>query len=258
MDVVERCAMTEDVAHETSASVSRNSFFEVEVAAVTDIGQHRTNNEDCFGYDLNTHLFIVCDGMGGVAGGEVASRLAVDRAIKVYGQLDGSPMKSEERLNAAISAANYSVWSVAKETPQLAGMGTTMVAASIVDNNIVIGNVGDSRAYFLRGDACVQITEDHAMQGPHIREGKAISGQYITRAIGAERSVCADYYVADLRSGDIILLATDGLTRYTDAERISLNIRELSSLEATCRSLIAVAHQGGAVDNVTCLLIRIR
>jgi protein phosphatase len=258
--------MTEGQVSGVQKSSGANPVFEIEVAGISDVGRRRANNEDCFGYDLDERLFIVCDGIGGMAGGEVASSLAVERTIKVYSQLRGCSMLLEERLHAAIVAANLAVWSTARETPGLGGMGTTLVAACILDNLVVIGNVGDSRAYFLRDDGCVQITEDHSYQAARMRhQGSEIAlaesvalRQYITRAVGAEGSVHPDYYVAELRSGDAILLATDGLTRYVDASRIGSEVRSRASAEEMCRGLIAMAHDGGAADNVTCVVIRFR
>ncbi|WP_446743447.1 PP2C family protein-serine/threonine phosphatase [Silvibacterium acidisoli] len=242
-----------------------NAPMKLEVAAVSDIGHRRGNNEDCFGYDLGLGLFIVCDGMGGMAGGEVASSLAVEQAIEVYESLSSSNLPVEERLHTAIEAANETVWHEASKTPALRGMGTTLVAACFNDQRIVIGNVGDSRGYFLRGNACTQITEDHSVAAERTRDAHSLSAeqipaavaQYITRAIGAESHVQPDYYTAEIRSGDAILLATDGLTRYVDEAQISDTVQAFDSAEEACRALLAIAHSGGAVDNVTCMVILI-
>jgi protein phosphatase len=237
----------------------------IEVGAVSDVGRRRSNNEDCFGYDLNARLFVVCDGMGGMAGGELASSLAVERALDIYGTLGQNPMQPEERLHAAIEAANTAVWTTASETSDLRGMGTTLVAACIVDHRVVIGNVGDSRGYFLRGGGCMQITEDHSFRAEQMRRQKsigepanlAIAAEFITRAVGAEPEVRPDYYAAELQTGDSILLATDGLTRYVDEQQIGHAAQSHDSAQDVCCGLIGMAHEGGAADNITCLLIRV-
>ena len=246
--------------------ISVGSSLKLEVAAISDVGHRRSNNEDCFGYDLNARLFVVCDGMGGVAGGELASSLAVERVLDVYRSLGEAAMPAEERMHAAIEAANEAVWNTASGTPALKGMGTTLVAACIEDQRIVIGNVGDSRGYFLRGEGCMQITEDHSFQAERLRQSRngtlqqeaENAAQYITRAVGAELYVQPDYYAAELRSGDAILLATDGLTRYVEEVQIGCAVQLHGSAEQACRALLAIAHEGGAADNVTCMVILVR
>jgi serine/threonine protein phosphatase PrpC len=250
---------------QTRCNESSRASLHIEVGAVSDIGRLRSNNEDCFGYDLSSHLFLVCDGMGGVAGGEFASSLAVERTLDVYRSLGESPMQPEVRLHAAIEAANTAVWTTASNTPDLKGMGTTLVAACIADHHLIIGNVGDSRGYFLRDGGCIQITEDHSYRAEQMRQQKstgepvdlAIAAQFITRAIGVEPEVRPDYYAAELQAGDAILLATDGLTRYVDEQQIGHAIESHDSAQEVCQALIGMANESGAADNVTCLLILI-
>ncbi len=233
----------------------------LQVAAQSDIGRKRTNNEDCVGYDLEHNLFVVCDGMGGMAGGEVASRLAVECSLREYCERNGEDLAPEERLHAAIREANEAVWQAAQNDSKLRGMGTTLVAACVMQDCIVVGNVGDSRAYFLRDGACVQITEDHSYATEQKKLGAvfpiaASLRQMITRAVGVDAQVKPDFYRADLREGDVVLLATDGLTRYADEQAIAQIVSQGETLEAACNGLIAIAHASGAEDNVTCLLLR--
>src|SRR5215469_3518304 len=124
--------------------------LQFDVAALSDIVDRRANDEDSFGYDLETKLFVVCDGMGGSAGGEVASQKAVGCALRTYRELSYAPLDQEQRLHSAISSANQAIWSRSQQDQTLRGMGTTLVAASVFGNRVLIGNVGDSRAYFLR------------------------------------------------------------------------------------------------------------
>jgi serine/threonine protein phosphatase PrpC len=237
----------------------------MEVAALSDVGYRRLNNEDSFGYDSNTNIFVVCDGMGGLAAGEIASYKAVELTLKTYNDLSNQETKIEERLRSAIASANETVWNMAQQDQKLRGMGTTLVAASILQNRLVLGNVGDSRAYLLRDGNCVQITEDHSYVAEQMRRGGTIMSeeacqrlrQFITRAVGVHPSVEPDFFVLDLQPADMILLTTDGLTRYADANKLAHHIYMRSNLEEICRGLIAIAHEGGAEDNVTCMLLRI-
>jgi serine/threonine protein phosphatase PrpC len=262
------------------------TVLEVEVAVLTDVGCRRTNNEDSFGYDVATQIFAVCDGMGGMAAGEVASHTAVGHLVQFYGALSASESAAatpgEERLYHAIVYANQQVRALAGNSADLHGMGTTLVAACVNGNNIVIGNVGDSRAYFLRDGACVQITLDHSFVAEQLRSGMLTAEEaeasplqsVITRAIGTADAVEPDLFAASLEPGDIVLLTTDGLTRYADAEQIAALIlgsgrdQETQGKEASgalpgpgdlsqaCQALVDAAKVQGAVDNVTCLLLR--
>lgn len=235
----------------------------IEVAALSDIGRRRTSNEDSFGYDEEQRLFLVCDGMGGMAAGEVASSVAVESILRTYGEPGRERMSLRQRLHRSILAANDAVRSMAQRDVRLRGMGTTLVAACVAENTILLSNVGDSRAYFLRNGRCVQVTEDHSCAAEYQRQGRAEElpaqlRQVITRAIGAERVVEPDFYFTELEAGDRVLLATDGLTRYTDEGQLAECLSGEEDLEAACRELVAIAHEKGAEDNITCLLLRFR
>jgi serine/threonine protein phosphatase PrpC len=247
--------------HYETRTLTTMTVSQVGVAGLSDIGCKRKNNEDSFGFDEEAKIFLVCDGMGGMAAGEIASRMAVEHTLQTFKSLDPQEMSLENRLHHAINSANEIIWNLAQVNPQLHGMGTTLVAACVVNNAIVFGNVGDSRAYFLRNGTCVQVTEDHSCAAEQKKSGKAMElpstfQQMITRAVGAEFVVKPDFFVAELKPGDQVLLATDGLTRYADEQQLALYLRAEEDLQAACRSLISLAHQKGAEDNVTCLLLR--
>ena len=246
----------------TGKATATMTELRLDVAGLSDIGHKRLNNEDSFGYDLDANVFVVCDGMGGLAAGEVASNTAVELTLRTYKELCCHEMDSEKRLGTAIGCANETVWNMAQQDRALRGMGTTLVAACILHNKLLIGNVGDSRAYFLRDGDCVQITEDHSYAAEQMRRGgsgvSARLQQVITRAVGVDAAVKPDFFVVNLESGDTVLLTTDGLTRYADADKLAQEIYTHSGLEETCRALISIAHAGGAEDNVTCLLLRVR
>ena len=238
--------------------------LKLEVVGLTDVGCKRTNNEDSFGYDLAAQLFVVCDGMGGMAAGEVASSTAVNKLLQCFSDHAASNSAIEERLYQAIAHANEEVCALSRDNDQLRGMGTTLVSACLDGRKIVIGNVGDSRAYFLRDGGCVQITHDHSYLAEQVRNGTMTADDagasplqsLITRAIGTAESVEPDLFSAALEPGDMVLLTTDGLTRYADADAIAKIVLANPELQQACQMLINIAKEQGAVDNVTCLLLR--
>jgi protein phosphatase len=238
--------------------------LKIDVVALTDVGCQRTNNEDGFGYDLAARIFVVCDGMGGMAAGEVASANAVKELVDHFAAGNGDDAGTEQRLYRAILHANHQVYQLAQTSEDLRGMGTTLVSACIEGRRLLIGNVGDSRAYFMRGGVCAQITHDHSFLAEQVRKGimnieeaKASPLQsVITRAIGTAETVEPDIFTGDLEVGDIVLLTSDGLTRYADAKIIAALILSCSNLADACQALIDRAKQQGAVDNVTCLLLQ--
>ena len=237
--------------------------LKIDVVALTDVGCQRTNNEDGFGYDLATRIFVVCDGMGGMAAGEIASATAVKELVEHFSGDEGEAA-TEERLFRAIIHANRQVYQLAQSNEELRGMGTTLVSACIDGRRLLIGNVGDSRAYFMRGGVCAQITHDHSFLAEQVRKGamnaeeaKASPLQsVITRAIGTAETVEPDIFTGDLEAGDIVLLTSDGLTRYADAKIIAALILSCTNLNDACQALIDRAKQHGAVDNVTCMLLQ--
>jgi len=255
--------------------MTQESTISLEFAAVTDIGCRRSNNEDSFGYDAEQNIYVVCDGMGGNAAGEVASAMAVRALIESFGStavIDpgagelgaDEQMPVENRLASAIYEANRVVREASFENPELDSMGTTLVCACRDGGRIVIGNVGDSRAYLVRNGDCVQITQDHSFLDEEVRKGNmtpemaAASNlqSVITRAIGVAEIVEPDMFAATLQPGDMLLLASDGLTRYAHTAEIAHADANETNLEQICNSLIAHAKNGGGADNITCILLR--
>jgi serine/threonine protein phosphatase PrpC len=244
--------------------MENETALKVDVAALTDVGCKRTNNEDSFGYDLEEGLFVVCDGMGGNAAGETASATAVRELVEHFSREAVSGRSREEQLLRSIVHANEQVYRMAQTSEELQGMGTTLVSACLEGRRIVIGNVGDSRAYFLRKGVCAQITHDHSFVAEQLRKGSMNAAEagasplqsLITRAIGVAESVEPDIFTGNLEHGDILLLTSDGLTRYADSNAIASLILASANLTEACQALIDSAKQQGAVDNVTCLLVR--
>jgi len=236
----------------------------IAVSALSDVGCVRTNNEDSFGYDEALGIFVVCDGMGGMAAGEVASSRAVAAIVGSYADSANSGLPVSTRLLHAINTANADVW----EKGQIAenkGMGTTTVAAAIDGDKLILGNVGDSRAYIIQDGRCVQLTVDHSYINELIRNGTlTIESAHnadlrglesvITRAVGVAAEVQPDFFSIDLKPGTAVLLATDGLTRYVEADEIA-SILHSSPFESACANLIGTAKQRGGQDNISCILL---
>jgi serine/threonine protein phosphatase PrpC len=170
----------------------------------------------------------------------------------------------ESKLLHAIQEANRVVRETAQSNPQLQDMGTTLVCACMNGSRVLIGNVGDSRAYLIRNGFCVQITQDHSLVEEQIRSGMLTPEMaatsdlqsVITRAIGAADTVEPDLFAADLQSQDMLLLTSDGLTRYLQPAEIAAIASPSAELPAICQSLVEQAKQRGGADNITCIVLR--
>ncbi|WP_058188918.1 Stp1/IreP family PP2C-type Ser/Thr phosphatase [Terracidiphilus gabretensis] len=249
---------------EPELAVSASSRPNLAVDALSDVGCVRTNNEDAYGYDLELGLFVICDGMGGMAAGEVASSNSVAALVHTFAESAGTALPIGARLQQAVHTANTTVWDMGQQ-PEHKGMGTTAVAAAIDGQKLVIANVGDSRAYVIQDGVATQITVDHSYINELIRNGTLTKENahladlhgyesVITRAIGVSETVEPDYYSVDLTPGTQILLATDGLTRYLNGDEIA-TIVQATPFESTCANLIDLAKRRGGHDNITCLLL---
>ncbi len=251
--------------------MTQTTAFSLDFAAATDIGCRRGNNEDSFGYDAEAHLYVVCDGMGGSAAGEVASGTAVRVLIESYeaqgleAAAAGATLPVDKRLAQAILHANRQVCQMAEENPDLRGMGTTLVCACLDGARIVLGNVGDSRGYLIRNGVCTQVTLDHSFLEEQLRSGSftpemaAASNlqSVITRAIGVIENVEADLFAVGLQLDDLFLLASDGLTRYVQSDEIAATASGATDLPWVCQNLIDLAKSRGGADNITCILLRV-
>ncbi len=246
----------------------------LEVAGRSDVGRVRPSNEDHFGYDEQLGIFVVCDGMGGHAAGEVASQIAVDTVLSFFRQrkpsmeehalLNDAPLGAR-LLAEAVKKANDAILQYAEEHKNTSGMGTTLVAARFYNGVFSIANVGDSRIYLFREGELLQLTEDHSLVMEQVRRGmitldqaKRSSAQnIITRALGTDESTLPDLGEFPAQGGDMLLLTTDGVLRHVDDGEIRSILLQLPSLEAACDTLIDAANEGGGEDNSTCVLIRV-
>jgi len=231
----------------------------ITAAAQTDIGHVRKSNQDTFGVDEASQLYVVCDGMGGAAGGEVASGVAVHAFLASF---DG---RNPDALCVAAAAANDAVLARAKVEPALRGMGSTLVAAHVDGSLLRLVNVGDSRAYLVRGGKCRQLTEDHSYVQEQVRAGLMTVAvaeasplqSVITRAVGADEALEPDCSAVELRVGDVVLLTSDGLTRHVSDAEIASIAGEGIGLEERCAVLVELAKVNGGSDNITCVLLQV-
>jgi len=246
------------------------------IAARTDQGRIRHNNEDNFYVREDRGLLVVADGMGGHASGEVASRLAVD-VIRDYfddaegekpfvGDFDDRCQETTNRLGAAIRLANMAIHEAAQGNPKYAGMGTTVAAVLIQGNRMGIAHVGDSRVYLARAGDLSQLTDDHSLVAEQVKrelispeEALAAENRNIlTRALGIVPEVKVDLGEMTLADGDRVLLCSDGLsTMVTDEDMLAV-LEQAADVEAACETLVQMANDHGGRDNVTVVLAEIR
>jgi len=236
----------------------------MKVAALSDKGRVRPNNEDSLLVRTEQGLFIVCDGMGGHNAGEVASRLAV-QYIGDYLLKSGIPV-SAQILNEAIIKANELVWQQGQDNPEWHEMGTTATAAIIRDNQLLVANVGDSSLYLIRDRAISKITRDHTLAQEMVKDGLIKSDEVkhsgynhiLTRALGVHPDLEIDNFEEILKSGDTILICSDGLSdMLSDDEILNTMLEHENSLDDTSIALLEKAMVGGGYDNISLILLKV-
>lgn len=239
---------------------------QVETVAITDPGKERERNEDYFGYLSGEFgfLFVVCDGMGGSAGGELASKTAVDTILEHFDSVTEYYTPYKE-LQAAFARANTKIRQIALERPEYEGMGSTAVAALIMDDKLTLAHLGDSRIYLYRNRKLFPVTKDHSLvqslvDRKKIKASKAANHEQkhiITKALGPRAAATAE--VSDfikLYNGDRVLLCTDGLTGEV-SEREIRTILKKNNIEKAAQILVDTANSNGGKDNITIQLIEI-
>ena len=233
-------------------------------AAFSDRGRKRPSNEDAFGFSVEHGVYVVCDGMGGAAAGEIASSIAVDEILRhLTSREAGVPLP--QLAEKAVCAANDAVYTRAQRNQRLNGMGTTMVALVVEERRAWVLNVGDSRAYRLRGGQLEQITLDHSLVEEQVRMGRMSESEalrsplrnVITRALGTQNCVTPDCFELEAEPGDVFMLCSDGLTRELTDQTIESILRGTDlGLEDRCARLIEAAKKAGGHDNITCILVQ--
>lgn len=253
--------------------------LDIVVAGASDIGQVREHNEDHFlvgdldsmlpvdvvepwsGSSLRGPLLVVCDGMGGVEGGEIASELA---ALVTWREMKRTPDTRDPEvfarlLRRAVRVANHDVHAMARREPGLRGMGTTLSAAGVVGDRLILATVGDSRAYVLRSGALVQVTRDQSLQSALLAAGHspneaASAGGAILQALGVADDVEPSLSIIELRRGDRVLLCSDGLHGLVGDPALALLLAVPHSAAESVKLLIAAARAAGGSDNITAVV----
>jgi protein phosphatase len=242
----------------------------LELHAAVDPGRARSNNEDAVATDDAVSLAVLADGMGGYNAGEVASNMATSFISTELGRwlreasAQASDAEVRRAMDICVDNANRAIFNAANSNPQYAGMGTTLVVALFRDHRLLVGHVGDSRAYRLRGGRLQQITRDHSLLQEQIDAGLITPEQaafsanknLVTRAVGVEDTVLLETHLHDVAPGDLYLMCSDGLSDMLDDATIGQVLQTGESLADTARALIDAANDAGGKDNISVILVR--
>ena len=260
----------------------------VEVFAKSDLGRTRDHNEDKFlvadltkksasllpevrRHDIGPRgtLLVVADGMGGAAAGEVASAMATDtiyaHLMKTWNAEDEvTPQRFAYRLKEAVEVANASIHAHAKAHPEVRGMGTTTTAAGVLNDHLYLTQVGDSRAYLIRGGEAHQLTKDQSLMQRLVEAGELTEEEaaqserrnIILQALGPDPKVKVDLTHQEVRRGDILVLCSDGLSGQVKKDEIAKIVTAAPNLSSACDQLIALANERGGPDNITVVIAR--
>jgi protein phosphatase len=260
----------------------------VSVFGKTDVGRTRDHNEDTFLVadlsrktaslqpDVRDHvigprgsLFMVADGMGGAAAGEVASRMAADLVFTHLSTVwaddpDGSAQRFAFRMREAVELANSRIHAYAREHPEVKGMGTTATVAGVYGSELYLAQVGDSRAYLVRGGQAIQLTKDQSLMQRLVEAGELTEEEaeqserrnIILQALGPDPRVKVDLTYQPLRRGDVLILCSDGLSGQVKKEEMAQLVRDIPDLVQLCARLIDLANARGGPDNITVVCAR--
>ncbi len=247
-------------------------------AGETNVGMKRAHNEDNFSVDDDDHLYVVADGMGGHASGEVASQMAIDTLREFFSATSADPEATwpykmdkargyeENRLITSIKLANLRIFEAAQRDPKLRGMGTTICGILIVDDGVLVAHVGDSRVYRVRDGKLDQLTEDHSLLNDYIKMKRLSEEEIanfphknvIVRALGMKESVKVDTLLDKPQPGDVYVLCSDGLCGPASDEEIREIVHaESKDIKGACSRLIDRANQNGGPDNITVVLAKV-
>ena len=244
---------------------------------VTDVGRVRSNNEDCYKIVEPLNLYVLSDGMGGEAHGEIASAMAVETVVKHCLDFEANPAATvigavqpnwsgfTKRLSTAVHLANRNIFKSAEENPDQHGMGATLTAVWINGTKLSVAHVGDSRAYLLRGGSLLQLTKDHSLVAEQVRRGILTSAEaeesdmqsVLLRALGAQAEIEVDAEEHTLFPRDMLLLCSDGLTRLVTEPEIAGTLQSESDLTRASEKLVEMANERGGADNITVVVVRL-
>ena len=235
--------------------------------AITDVGLVRKENQDTYRIARNGGVCVVCDGMGGAAGGRIASTLAAETYVAELDKVlkpDMTPEQLREASSYAVAMANQAVENRAMEDAELSNMGTTLVSAIAYEGGTVITNIGDSRAYYITEAGITRITKDHSLVESMVDHGDITADEarhhpnrnLITRALGRDTNAACDGYIRPMEKGDYILLCTDGLVNTVTDQEMLFEIVHGGDLDTCLDRLLHISKSQGAPDNVTAVLMQ--
>ncbi|PPE70021.1 Stp1/IreP family PP2C-type Ser/Thr phosphatase [Caldimonas thermodepolymerans] len=241
-----------------------------EFFCLTDPGRARDNNEDSVAVDEQAGLAVLADGMGGYNAGEIASGMATAFIKSELGRwlteaaANASDTDVRRAMDICVDNANRAIFNAANSNPQYAGMGTTLVVAVLREGRLLLGHIGDSRAYRFRNGKLTQITKDHSLLQEQIDAGLITQEQaaysanknLVTRAVGVEDNVLLETHMHDVLAGDVILLCSDGLSDMISDEQIAALLQSATDLREAGTGLVAAANAAGGRDNIAVVLVR--
>ncbi|WP_309637818.1 Stp1/IreP family PP2C-type Ser/Thr phosphatase [Methylibium sp.] len=241
-----------------------------EFVSATDTGRSRSNNEDSVVLDETAALAVLADGMGGYNAGEVASGMATSFIKAELGRwlseasTQATDTDVRRAMDICVDNANRAIFNAANSNPQYAGMGTTLVVAVLRESRLLLGHIGDSRAYRWRDSELSQITRDHSLLQEQMDAGlitpeqAAVSNHknLVTRAVGVEDTVLLETHLHQTQPGDCILMCSDGLSDMIDDDQIASLLREHDSLPEAAQALVEAANDAGGRDNISIILVR--
>jgi protein phosphatase len=228
------------------------------VGARTDVGRVRTGNEDS--YFVDSPLFVIADGMGGHAAGDIASATAVEVIQNSRADINA---EDPATLSTAVREANRAIWAKSSNDPTLSGMGTTCTMILVDGNRAEVAHVGDSRAYLFHDGELRQITDDHTLVGRLVREGKLQPEEaarhpqrsMITRALGVDEDVEVDQFSLDLSEGDRLMICSDGLSGMVSEDEMASLLQQVSDPQSVADQLVDQANEAGGEDNITVIVV---
>jgi PPM family protein phosphatase len=244
---------------------------------VTDLGRVRTNNEDSYKIVEPLNLFVLSDGMGGEAHGEIASAMAVETVVKhcldagsnsaaeVIGEVEPNWSERTKRLSTSVHLANRNIFKSAEENPDQHGMGATLTALWIDGEKLSVAHVGDSRAYLLRGGSLLQLTRDHSLVAEQVRRGILTAAEaeesdmqsVLLRALGAQEEIEVDAEEHPLFPRDVLMICSDGLTRMVTEPEIAGTLQAETDPTRAAEKLVALGNERGGPDNITVVVARL-
>ena len=264
-----------DALRRSNAKRAEHDRMQLRAGAATEKGLGRDRNEDAYVSQLAQGLFVVCDGMGGTSAGDVASQMAVETILHELQELETAPVgggvghgkesSPSCRLANAVRKSNVVIYSNAQQNRDRCGMGTTVVSAWLQRDIASVASVGDSRAYLWRDNHLETLTHDHTLLEALAREGLDASHEelpedprdILLRVVGGEPDVDVDVFETPIRSGDYLVLCTDGLTRIVSDTVVSTSISRFREPQRICDHLVEIATGNGGTDDVTVLVVQI-